>query len=108
MELTTTDAGIAGAAEPTRATDEPKAGGGDSGRLAGEEALDDLRRRRDDGEELPASTGLALDLAGIRLVGADLAGLDLTGADLSAAQLLNCDLSGSRPRRLHPPRHVAP
>ena len=96
MELTTPEAGTAGAARtsPAEVPRSPTADGG--ARRSGEEVLEDLRLRHDAGEELPSPTGSALDLAGARLVGADLSGLDLTGADLSDAHLLHCDLSGSR------------
>ncbi len=62
---------------------------------SGEDGLDELRRRRDAGEVLPAASA-PLKLAGLRLVGGDFVGLDLSGIDLAGAQLIDCDLERSR------------
>ena len=103
MELSTPGTGLAGGAQSSEpgsgafcAAGAAGADGADEGEVTAEQLLDDLRRRRDEGEPLPAAAGRTLDLRGARLVGADLSGLDLTGADLSSAQLLQCDLSGCR------------
>ncbi len=94
MELSTSDAAAVAATEPSRRVH--RGGDGDvSQAVSGEQALQQLLKRRDDGEPLPAA-GVPLDLRGMRLVDADLSGIDLTGADLSDGELLRCDLRGSR------------
>lgn len=57
--------------------------------------LDALRRRRDEGETLPAPSQ-PLALAGQRLLRADLAGLDLSRCDFTGSDLSGADLTGSQ------------
>lgn len=57
--------------------------------------LDALRRRRDEGEELPAAD-LPLQMQGQRLIRVDLAGLDLSRANFEGADLSGADLRGSQ------------
>ncbi len=95
MELSTTDSGAADGTGPNRL--DASVGDGHFGQqVSGEQALQHLQKRRDEGELLPAAAGRPLDLRGMRLIGTDLSGIDITSADLTDAQLLQCNLRGSR------------
>ena len=75
--------------------DPPAGSGAAPGSRSTADILADLRKRRDEGESLPAAAS-PLNLAGQRLPREDLAGLDLSRCDLSGAELGGADLTGSR------------